>query len=291
LYRGAPLAAAAKAERGVVRVAWSVFVRRQAFTTASGDCAIIAAMTHTIFASAVFLCLAGAAPALAQQATTPRELAIKYVRDSEEYATLARQVYRMAGEAVRRAAAASTGRPWVVVLDVDETALDNSAYQLERAAYGLPFDTTSWNAWVERQEARAVPGVIDFIKLVRSAGGRVAWISNRDARVANPTRANLEALGLWDGGDRMCAQKTPQHTKAARRHEIIAGRGDCAWKGTPMQVVAFVGDQLGDFPGDGEKIPQTGTDAAFGQVCFLLPNPMYGGWTTAVTRRTGVDVK
>lgn len=212
------------------------------------------------------------------------ELAIKYVRDSEEYATLARQVYRLAGESVRRAANGHASRRWAVVLDIDETALDNSAYQLERAAYGLPFDSGSWRAWVERREARPVPGVAGFIELVRNAGGRIAWITNRDTIVADATRANLDALGLWSPDDRLCAQKTPQHTKAARRREVAAGDSDCAWSGIPMPVLAFVGDQLGDFPAADEQIPQTGTDAAFGQSCFLLPNPMYGNWTTAVTR-------
>jgi predicted secreted acid phosphatase len=51
-----------------------------------------------------------------------------------------------------------------------------------------------------------------------------------------------------------------------------------------MQVVAFVGDQLGDFPVASERIPQTGNDSAFGRVCFLLPNSKYGGWVTSVTR-------
>ena len=66
-----------------------------------------------------------------------RELGIKYMRDSEEYATLTRQVYRLAGEAVMRAANSAGGRRWAVVLDIDETTLDNSTYELERAAYEL----------------------------------------------------------------------------------------------------------------------------------------------------------
>ena len=74
------------------------------------------------------------------------QLGIKYMRDSE-YATLARQVYRMAGAAVTRAAGQGR-RVWTVVLDVDETALDNST-SLERTAYGLPYDEVSWSAWVE----------------------------------------------------------------------------------------------------------------------------------------------
>src|SRR5215510_13634489 len=83
-----------------------------------------------------------------------RELGIKYVRDSEEYAVLARQVYRLAGDAVERARTGVSG-PWTVVLDIDETTLDNSLYQVERAVYGLPFENDSWNAWVRRQEAPA----------------------------------------------------------------------------------------------------------------------------------------
>ena len=244
-------------------------------------------MTGHHLAAAGLVLFCHAAPGFAQQPPA-RELGIKYVRDSEEYATLARQVYRMAGEAVERDVKGRRG-PWVVVLDIDETALDNSIYQLERAAYGQPFEAASWAAWIERREAAAVPGVAGFIQLVRHAGGRVAWISNRDAKLSEPTRANLEALGLWDAGDRMCAQKTPQHTKADRRREVVAGQGDCSWSGSPMRIVAFVGDQLGDFPAATEQIAETGVDTAFGRRCFLLPNSMYGAWTSSVTRLPAVQ--
>lgn len=222
--------------------------------------------------------------AIAQQVPEVHELGIKYMRDSEEYATLTRQVYRLAGEAAVRAASSAPGARWAVVLDVDETALDNSTYQLERSAYALPFDAASWNAWVERRQAGAVPGVVAFIAQVRRSGGHVGWITNRDAVVAAATRENLKIAGLWNDDDRLCLQKTPQHTKADRRTEIVTGNGDCSWPGQPMQVVVFVGDQLGDFPAASEQIPQTGTDGAFGRVCFLLPNSMYGGWVTSVTR-------
>jgi len=119
---------------------------------------------------------------------------------------------------------------------------------------------------------------------VRRAGGHVGWISNRRATVADATRANLKIAGLWNDDDRLCLLKTPEHTKAERRHEIVTGAGDCAWPSQPAQVVVFVGDQLGDFPAAQEQIPQTGTDAAFGRVCFLLPNSMYGNWERSVTR-------
>jgi acid phosphatase len=229
-----------------------------------------------------FLLVVGTAQA--QQPAAPRELGIKYMRDAEEYAALARQVYRMAGEAVTRTAPALGRQSWAVILDVDETALDNSTYQLERSAYGLPFDSTSWNAWVRRREAGAVPGAAAFVAGVRQAGGHVAWITNRDAVTKDATRENLQSAKLWADDDRLCPQNDAQHTKRARRAEVVAGRGACAWSGIPMRVLAFVGDQMTDFPESDERLPDTGTDAAFGHTCFLLPNSMYGAWTTRVTR-------
>jgi len=226
----------------------------------------------------------------AQQPTPVHELGIKYMRDSEEYATLARQVYRAAGEAVTRAATQRRRGEWAVVLDVDETSLDNSTYQLERAAYGLPYDDGSWGAWVARRQAPAVPGVIGFLDVVRRAGGHVAWISNRNASLADATRDNLKAVGVWTDDDRLCPPTSAQNPKATRRREVMTGTGDCSWRGTPMSIVAFIGDQLGDFPTAAERIPDTGTDAAFGVTCFLVPNSMYGAWTTQVTRvRTGAQ--
>jgi 5'-nucleotidase (lipoprotein e(P4) family) len=231
----------------------------------------------TVFVSAI-----GVAAAAQQPPAATRELGIKYVRDSEEYAVLARQVYRVAGDAVDRARAGVTG-PWAVVLDIDETTLDNSTYQVERAVYGLAFENESWNAWVLRREAPAVPGVRAFIDRVRAAGGHVAWISNREATLADAIRANLAIAGVWNDDDRLCGAR-PQYPKSQRRHEVVTGTGDCSWSNTPMRVLAFVGDQLGDFPAAAEMIPGTGSDAAFGTTCFLLPNPMYGDWVSRVTR-------
>ena len=242
-------------------------------------------MTRRIVAASAVVLVCWTATAAQQQPAT-HELGIKYMRDSEEYATLARQVYRLAGEAVTRLAKDADTRPWAVILDIDETALDNSTYQLERAAYGLPYDPASWSAWVERGQAAAVPGVIGFIELVRKSGGHVAWITNRDAALMDATRANLRTVGVWNDDDRLCGQKNPQYTKPQRRYEVTTGEGECAWPSSPTRVVALVGDQMDDFPSAADEIPQTGTDDAFGRTCFLLPNSMYGGWTTAVTRRS-----
>ena len=82
-------------------------------------------------------------------------LETRWIRDSIEYHTLAEQTYRMALQSVE--SEAKNHKRWGVVLDLDETVLDNSTYQLERHAYGNKFEMNSWNAWCERRAATAIP--------------------------------------------------------------------------------------------------------------------------------------
>lgn len=235
-------------------------------------------------AAAAFALLA--APAHAQTAAPSaamRALEIKYVRDSQEYATVSRMVYRLATRAVTDAAKTLKPQSWVVILDIDETALDNTPSQLDRAAYDLPFDPVAFVGWVNRREASPVPGAVEFVAAVRKAGGRIAWISNRLPAGEEGTRDNLKRVSLWTDDDRLCLADSAR-PKRARRTEVISGSGACSWTGIPMNPVAFIGDQMGDFPEPNENVPGTGTDDAFGTVNFLLPNPMYGDWTSRVTR-------
>jgi 5'-nucleotidase (lipoprotein e(P4) family) len=221
-------------------------------------------------------------------AQLPANKQVKYVRDAEEYAVLTRQVYRMALNSVSATVRERTGRtggPWAVVMDIDETVLDNSAYELDRASYGLSFENSSWNAWVNRGEAGVVPGAVEFISGVRRMGGRIVFISNRDDAVRAATLANLNRFSLWTENDKLCLVTDSTYTKRVRRTEVTEGRGACGWSGTPTPVLAFVGDQMGDFPATGESDADAGKDPAFGGRYFILPNPLYGSWTTRVTRQ------
>ena len=236
--------------------------------------------------AALALALPLAAPAFAQSPPARTGLEVKYVRDGEEYATVTRQVYRVATRQVTAARdPLPRGRAWTVVVDVAQTALDDAVYQLERLAYGVPHDTLAYLAWRAREDADAVPGVVEFVTAVRRLGGRVAWISNDPASTRDHVRANLSRLGAWADGDLLCLPSADtSYTKAARRVEVAAGTGRCSF-GQPVTVLAFVGDQLSDFPRAGESDPDAGNDAAFGVRYFLLPDPMYGAWETRVTRR------
>ena len=226
-----------------------------------------------------------------------QSLDVKYVRDGAEYATSARQVYRLATSSVLERAAKRARGSWAVVLDVDETTLDNSVYQLDRSAYELQYEPVSWGSWILRAEAGSVPGVKEFLDAVRKAGGHVAFITDRGTEWSypdgtkvdsiKPTRDNLGRNGLWSDDDRLCLKSGKEDTKAVRRKSVATGEGTCAWNGMKLDVLAFIGDQMGDFPQSGETFAGAGTDAEFGRTFFILPNPMYGGWVTSVTRVNG----
>ena len=230
-----------------------------------------------------------ASPALADDApasyahgaiTTGHEL--KWVRDSVEYAWLTTQTYRVAETAVKRGSKKRKKGSWAVVLDVDETVLDNSTYQLERAAYGVGFEPGSWYAWCERRAAPPIPGVADFLAAVRKAGGQVAFVTNRDEVTRQATQDNLAAHGLFEDGDALCLAdaKDEAYTKAARRADLRAGTGRCS-VGGKVEVVAYLGDTITDFPADGEE--DVTWAEQFGSRYFILPNPLYGRWTRGVT--------
>ncbi len=202
-------------------------------------------------------------------------LALKWVRTSAEYRALTVQVYRNAAARVETAAASRARGSWAVILDADETILDNSLYAKERG--GLPHEDTAWAAWVRRREAGAVPGARAFLDAVRSRGGIVAVVTNRDEGLCDDTRANLQALGL--GFDVVLCRPTGGPGDKGARFEDVA-RGASVPEAGPLEVLAWVGDNIHDFPGGSQALRDAPDEdlAGFGTRFFVLPNPIYGSW-------------
>ena len=218
-------------------------------------------------------------PVAARDAQTPAlpSQAIRWTRSSAEHRAVFLEVYGAATAHVEREAARLAGGAWAVVLDADETVIDNSLYQLERERAGLPFDGPSWHEWTKRREALPQPGAKAFLARVRELGGRIAIVTNRAVSECPDTEAVFRAHGLVydvmlckpDGGP---SDKNP-------RFEAVA-RGTTAAGLPPLEVVAFVGDNILDFPGLRQAIRNEPDSAfaAFGTRYFALPNPMYGSW-------------
>ena len=195
---------------------------------------------------------------------------VRWVRQSAEHRTLCEQLFRQATVAILRQVKMEKGsKNLAVVVDLDETVLDNSLYQVERWKAGLSFTQDSWSDWVNRKEAGLVPGARAFLSAVRKKGVRVVFLSNRMNHNLEPTRVNLQALGVLDPKDLFLLRLDKNDLKEVRRKEVTDGTGRMKKVG-PLHVIGYVGDQMGDFPSDVSK--------EFGRINFLLPNPMYGKW-------------
>ncbi len=71
--------------------------------------------------------------------------------------------------------------PPAVILDLDETALDNSAYEAGLVVNRTSFDPKRWEEWTKAGEAKAIPGAVEFTKYAASKGVKVFYITNRNA--------------------------------------------------------------------------------------------------------------
>jgi 5'-nucleotidase (lipoprotein e(P4) family) len=219
-------------------------------------------------------CAGGARPAAAPApATWPDDL--KWVRTSAEYPALTLEVYRTATARVLEAARGRPTGSWAVILDADETILDNSEHERRTAAAGLGFSDRSWVPWVRERAAPAVPGAVAFIAAVQAAGGRIAVVTNRADSLCADTRANLESVGVRPD---LLLCKPGGGSDNNPRFEVVRTGAPPSGLG-PVTVVAWVGDNIQDFPGMSQAARRTpGALEPFGSRWFILPNPLYGSW-------------
>jgi acid phosphatase len=214
------------------------------------------------------------APASASQAVLPDS--IRWVRTSAEYIAACLETFRAASVRVEAEAAQRPSGSWAVILDADETVLDNSLYQAERAEQRLGYSDESWAAWVKRREATPIPGAAAFLARVRALGGRIAIVTNRLQSVCADTAAVFERHALAYDAILCRVDGTPSD-KNPRFQDVAAGRSPAG--STPLTVVAFLGDNILDFPTLSQSVrTQPAAYADFGVRFFLLPNPMYGSW-------------
>jgi acid phosphatase len=200
---------------------------------------------------------------------------IKWVQRSAEYYAGILQTYRAATARIEQQSASRQPGTWAVILDADETIISNLQYQVERVGQGYSAD--SWAAWVHRKEATPLPGAAAFLTRARQLGGRIAIVTNRLESECEDTRAVFRTHQLpFDA--MLCREDQGPPDKSPRFESVASGKTSAGQ--TPLDVVAFVGDNILDFPGLTQASRQGGEDAfsEFGIRFFLVPNPMYGSW-------------
>lgn len=187
------------------------------------------------------------------------------------------QAYRYATAMIERASQGRAAGGWAVILDADETTIDNSPYEIQQARIGVPYDSASWDAWVKRGAARALPGVVDFTSRVHALGGRVVIVTNRDQQYCAVTRENILRVGV-PADEVLCRTDRASGSKDPRFDAVQAGTSPSTLP--PVNVLMWVGDNIQDFPHLSQAI-RSAPDSAlagFGEKYIVLPNPMYGSW-------------
>jgi 5'-nucleotidase (lipoprotein e(P4) family) len=214
--------------------------------------------------------------------------AILWTQSSAEYRALAYQTFvlarlRLARNLQSRHTRSRTGKLHraAVIVDADETVLDNSRFQAELVLRGLPYTAQAWREWCQRAEAGAVPGAIEFLKYAVQRGAGVFYITNRRPAEKAGTIANLQKLGFPNVTNEtvMVREEGAPASKEQRRQKVAAR----------YRIALLVGDNLNDFNDDfsGKSIVERADQvdrerADFGTRYIVVPNPMYGDWESAV---------
>lgn len=176
-------------------------------------------------------------------------------------------------------------KPRAVVVDIDETMLDNSPQQAYNIKHRLPFIQKNWYEWTGMRKAKAIPGAVDFANYAKSKEVRIFYVSNRDEVEKPATMDNLKAVGFPDISEenvllrQLDANKKPVSSKEPRRAAIAE----------KYRIVVLIGDNLNDLStvfenksvadrfGEVDKLREI-----WGGKFIVIPNAMYGGWESAI---------
>ncbi|HTQ13104.1 MAG TPA: HAD family acid phosphatase [Rhizomicrobium sp.] len=227
--------------------------------------------------------------------TAPVASSTVWQRHALEYCRLTTSVYDAALAAARRMVTARHFKRhgWVVLMDADETVLDNSLYQAQSdQCPEKQFNPLKWESWIHARAtadspqgmATDVPGAAAFTQAVHRMGGLVAIVTNRDAADDAITQDNLRRVGIWFDYEIGQDASKPDEKKSKLTRWRGAVTSLAARFHTKAQAVMWLGDQVTDLATTGPGGVMTGAmnqsdpGKNIGVDRFLLPNAMYGNW-------------
>lgn len=207
-------------------------------------------------------------------------MATLWQQNAGEYRALCYQAYNMAMLKLDYTLSVSRyAKPPCVVLDIDETVLDNSPYTAWQIETQNAYSDSTWMLWTAKAMADTVPGALGFTKFARSKGVEVFYLSNRKTAETMPTLKNLQKFGFPFADEKHLLLKTETSNKEARRQQILETNA----------IVMLVGDDLNDFAEVFEKQSTLERNqlvdkqqSNWGTNYVIVPNPMYGSWYGAL---------
>lgn len=215
--------------------------------------------------------------------------AILFMQKAGEYRALTYQAFNLARmqldadfekKNLKRLPKTERKRARAVVVDVDETVLDNSPHQAFLVTNRLPFSGDVWTQWINQRKAKAIPGAAEFLTYASGKGVKVFYVTNRDEIHRQGTIDNLKQTGFPDASDEtVLVRVAGESSKEARRQKILE----------KYRIVLLIGDNLNDLAKQFEQksiadrfAEVDKTREMFGKKFIVLPNAMYGDWESAI---------
>lgn len=212
-------------------------------------------------------------------------MGLLWMRTSAEYRALAYQGYNVAMNLVKMAVTdpSHQRKPLAIVLDADETVVDNTKLMGESIANGNGrFDAPWWRQAVHQGKSQAMPGAVEFLNEVHKQGVEIFYVSNRYAPVNyDATVQNFKELGF--------PSVDKDHVLLFEKDSDKQPRFDAITK--KYNVILYMGDNAGDFPigTKGKTLAERNAiidehKEDFGTTFVVFPNPAYGSWVSALAK-------
>ena len=231
-------------------------------------------------------------------------LSVLYAQSAAEYKASNIQTYVNAKSALDRALNDNSwtaaleqkenfkNKPPAIILDIDETVLNNIPFQARSIINGQSYPI-GWLEWMLEESSDAVAGVSDFLEYAQSKDIKIFYITNRIAVAEDATRNNIKKLGLPLDTDRdvlLMKNENGWTSDKVSRRELVA---------KDYRILLLIGDQLGDFLPldettlelDSRKNLADTYDYMWGSKWFMITNPMYGRWEASIYNNEYPDTK
>ncbi|MEG0908745.1 MAG: 5'-nucleotidase, lipoprotein e(P4) family [Bacilli bacterium] len=210
---------------------------------------------------------------------TSNILALNWEQQSGEFNARGYQAYNIATDNLVQRIKEPTTKPLAVVLDIDETVLDNSPSVGEDTLSNRAYSKENFTKWANRAECKLISGADKFLNKAKAFDVEVFYVTNRYKEDVDATIQNMQKLNLPYADYEHIIYKDQESSKGARWDAIS----------NKYEIVMFCGDNLNDFnivfeKKNNEERKQLVKEMKdeFGKKYIILPNAIYGDWEGAL---------
>ena len=208
-----------------------------------------------------------------KKSISKKEHSIYWQKNSAEYVALSYQAFNIAKLKLDKNVKNYDRKP-AIVIDIDETILNNLPYNEMLIDSSKSFNEQSWSRWVNKKIAKAIPGSLEFLNYAQTKNIELIYLSNRRIENYEPTKENLISLGFPFNEKTLMLLRDETTDKTKRRNSL-----------SKYEIIMLIGDNLSDFDSvfynksNEKRINNVDSlSYLFGEKFILLPNLIYGDW-------------